>query len=95
VSDFNRVIGFNPEHRAALLARGVSYMNLGMKTDGARDIKRAMRHAEAAIQGFSDFSGWRGQLETALAAVEGEKRREPADLTEEDIMKLKYWLKAA
>jgi tetratricopeptide (TPR) repeat protein len=95
VSDFNRAIEINPDHRAALLARGVSNINLGRKADGARDIKRAMRYAEAAIQGFSDVNGWRSQLETMLAAVEGEKRREAAELTEEDIMKLKHWVMAA
>jgi tetratricopeptide (TPR) repeat protein len=95
VSDFNRAIERNPEHRAALLARGVSYVNLGRKTEGARDIKKAMRYAEAAIQGFSDVNGWRSQLETVLVAMEGEKRRETEQLTEEEIKALKYWLKAA
>jgi tetratricopeptide (TPR) repeat protein len=94
-SDFNRAIEINPDHRAALLARGVSFINLGRKTDGARDIKRAMRHVEAAIQGFSDVNGWRNQLETVLASMEGEKRRDAAELTDEDIRTLKHWMKAA
>ncbi len=95
VSDFNKAIERNPEHRAALLARGVSYVNLGRKAEGARDISKAMRYAEAAIQGFSDVNGWRSQLEKALAAMEGEKKRETEQLTEEDIKALKYWMKAA
>ncbi|MDA8242133.1 MAG: tetratricopeptide repeat protein [Nitrospiraceae bacterium] len=95
LSDFNRAIERNPEHRAALLARGVSYVSLGRNAEGARDISKAMRYAEAAIQGFSDMTGWRGQLEKVLAAMEGEKKRETEQLTEEDIKALKYWLKAA
>ncbi len=95
VSDFSRAIEANPGHRAALLARGISYVNLGRNAEGVRDIKKAMRHAEAAIQGFSDVNGWRGQLEKALAAVEDEKRHEPAELTDEDIRILKHWMKAA
>jgi tetratricopeptide (TPR) repeat protein len=94
-SDFSRAIEKNPDHRAALLARGVSYVNLGRKTEGASDIKKAMCHAEAAIQGFSDVNGWRSQLEKVLAAMECEKRREAEQLTEEEIKALRYWLKAA
>ena len=94
-ADFSRAIDANPGHRAALLARGISYVNLGKNADGARDIKKAMRHAEAAIQGFSDVNGWRGQLEKALAAVERDTVREPEDLTDEDIRILKHWMKAA
>ncbi len=94
-ADFSGAIERNPDHRAALLARGVSYVNLGRKTEGARDIRKAMCYAEAAIQGFSDVNGWRGQLEKVLAAMEGEKRRETEQLTEEEIKALKYWLKAA
>lgn len=94
-SDFSRAIENNPDHRAALLARGVSLINLGRKKEGARDIKKAIRHVEAAIQGFSDVNGWRIQLEKVLAAIEGEKRREQAELSEEDIRTLKHWMKAA
>ncbi len=94
-SDFSGAIERNPDHRAALLARGVSYVNLGRKTEGARDIRKAMCHAEAAIQGFSDVNGWRSQLEKVLVTIEGEKKRETEQLTEEEIKALKYWLKAA
>ena len=94
VSDFSRAVGIQPEHRAAIFARGVSYVNMGEGEKGSRDIKRAMVHVAAAMQGFSDVNGWRAQLDKVIAAME-EKRKEIVDLTEKEIDTLKEWLKAA
>lgn len=94
VSDFSRAIETQPEHCAAIFARGVSYVNMGKGEEGSIDIKRAMVYVAAAMQGFSDVNGWRGQLDKVIAAMEG-KKEEVVNLTEKEIDTLKEWLKAA
>jgi tetratricopeptide (TPR) repeat protein len=94
VADFSKAIEIHPGHRAAILARGVSYVNMGRTEEGSSDIRRAMVSAAAAMQGFSDVSGWRTQLDKVIAAMEGHGKDE-VDLTEKEIETLKAWLKAA
>ena len=92
ICDFSKAIERNPDHRAAILARGVSYVNLGREEEGARDIKQSMRYVEAALQGFSDMKGWRTRLDKVLSAIERDRGPRTADLTEEDINTLRHWL---
>jgi tetratricopeptide (TPR) repeat protein len=93
VSDFTNALKINPEHMSAVFARGVSLVNIGKDDDGARDIKRALVTAETAIQGFADSFGWRTQFDKVMALVEGDRRPETVELTDEEIETLKKYLK--
>jgi tetratricopeptide (TPR) repeat protein len=92
ISDLDKAIKLKPDYRSAIFARGVANINMGKNQEGAEDIKTAMVYAEAAVQGFADTYGWRTQVEKVIAALEGERRADVLDLSDETMETLRKFL---
>jgi tetratricopeptide (TPR) repeat protein len=92
IADMNCATELKPDYRAAIFARGLAEVSIGRKEEGASDIKTAMTHAEAEVQGFADTYGWRTQIEKVVAALEGERRPETMILSDKEMEELKKLL---
>lgn len=92
LADMSCAIELKPDYSAAIFARGMAEVSLGKTEEGATDIKTAMTHAEAGVQGFADTYGWRTQVEKVIAALEGERRPETMMLSDKEMETLKKLL---
>ncbi len=93
IADLSEAISLNPERGASFLARAIAYMNTGMDTEAANDLKTAVTDSETALQGFVDsMHSWRTQFDKVLSVVNKESQPYTAVLTDEEIDKLNGWI---
>jgi tetratricopeptide (TPR) repeat protein len=94
ITDFDRTIELEPENGAAFFARGTAYAHIGDDDLATKNIKTAISFSEASIYGLQETIGlWRTQFDKTLSIMSGRKRPLGMSLTEDEVSKLKKWIK--
>jgi Flp pilus assembly protein TadD len=94
IPDLTRATELKPDDGRAFLARSTCYAQVGREDEAALDLKQALLYATAAVEGFVDTMGIvRTQFDRAMALMTGERKAPSIELTEEELAKLKEWLK--
>ena len=93
VADLTKAIELKPEHGAAIFARGAALAQLDRDEEATKDIKTALSHSEAGIEGFADTLGIiRTQFDKAMSLMTGQRPVPTMELSEKETETLRKWL---
>ena len=93
IAEFDRTIQLQPEHGAAMFARGTAYAQIGNEEMASKNIKTAITLSESNIYGLQETIGlWRTQFDRALSQMSGEKKPPEMTLSHDEYHKVMEWL---